>query len=674
MSLSINNNYTANAAVSALRTSDTSLTQVSNQLATGLRIGSNPSIDASGLAIGTGLQTAAATLQTALTGANNAQSLLQLAAGGLSSVGNILQRMQSLATQANGATSTTQGFLNQEYQALMQQINQISTGTAYNTTQLLNGSLAGNVALTTNQALLSGAAGAVQTLYTASTTAPTDGQTITIGGQTITLTTNAANVGQAFVGTVPTQTLTGQGIVNFLNQSTNSVIDQFVYTNGAAGVVQAQYRGGAVTASNNAITIASANGTYASGTAATATIATGTNAGLTPLRVFATGSPADANFGNLQGSATIDQALVNAAAIQNNAAFVGNIVANNPVTATFNSANNIGLAINIGGYTYTANNATTSAAGTTVTFTGTNNAGTSGGSFTILQTGAITVTTQAGANAYAQEITNALSGITFMQNQSISSYTPGGDIITGGVRTGSLIATSFNFTSSSFASPNVSSVTVTAPPVGQTVPTISMVVNGQTFNSSSTLTSTIAAGTQVVLTNVSNPLQSISFENGATALNISTAANAASAQAALTTAFGLGNGAGTGLVVQVGNQSSQTINVTLASTSAATLGIAGTDLLNTPDSLAAATAISNAIATNSAQQAQVGAQESRFNYVISNLTASIQNTQAAAGNYLNTDVSTAAVAYASGQVAVQAAISVLTQDEQLPQNLLKLIV
>jgi len=670
MSLTINSNFAAQQAIGALRGADNQLTTVSDQLASGNEI-VNPSINASGLAIGTSLQTAASTLQTALNGANNAQSLLQLAAGGLSNVGNILQRMQSLATQANGATSQSQGFLNEEYQALLSQVNQIATGTSYNTTSLLNGSLAGSVALNTNQNIGTGAQSGAQTLYTVSSAAPTDGQTITIGGQTITFTTNSANVSEAFVVNTNATTVAA-GLTAFLNASTNSVLDQFVYTS-AAGVVSAQYRGSAVAASNTAITLVSANGTYVSGTAATATMAaTGTNAGLTAGRVFATGTMNDANF----ASTNAVLGGVSAAGIINNASFIGNIVNNNPITAVYNNlAGSLTLSLTVGGITYTADNTTTGTAGTVLTFNGINSAGTAEGSFTVIQTQAYTVANQTNANSYASELTNALSGVTFLQNQTISSYQAGGTITTGGVTTGSLLGTSFNFTSSGFASPTVSSVTVSAPPTGQTTPVISMVVNGQTYTTAATpvsLTSTIAVGTQVVLTNQSNPSQSISFMNGATALNLSTAANAASAQAAFTTAFGLNNG-GTGLIVQVGNQSSQTISVQLAGTGTAALGISGTDLLSTPDAITAAAAISNAISVNSAQQANVGAQESRFNFVINNLTTGIQNTQAAAGNYLNTDISAASTSYASDQVEELAAISVLAQANQLPQNLLKLL-
>jgi len=671
MSLSINNNVSALSAQSSLRSADNQLSQVANQLSSGNRI-TSPSIDASGLAIGTSLQTAASTLQTALNGANNATSLLQLAAGGLSNVGNILQRLQSLATQANsGGDSSTLGFLNQEYQALLQQVDQISNGTTFNTTNLLNGSLSGAVSQTTNQNLAAGTGlGAAQTLFVVgASTFPTDGQTITIGGATITFTSDATKQNQVYLGSSPTATTVGDNLAAFLNSSSDSRLNQYLYAD-SAGTVTVQFRGGAVAAANNNITITAAGGTYNTTVASDATFNTATTqAGgenaLGLIRTIGVGTINDANFtpiGQTTGLGT--------STLKNNPNFVGNVVANNPVTATYLTGSAAAFTLKVGDFTYSTGSFTTSGAGT-MTFTGIDSKGNAGGSFTLHLATGVTIANQAQANSFASEVTNALSGITFMQNQTINSYVAGGSIVTNGVTTGSLAGTAFNITSSNLHN-SIGNIQVSSPSNGSSDAKISMTVNGETYTSQSGIGSTIAAGAYTVLTNQSNPAESIGFLNGATALNLTTAANAASAQAALQNAFGLTNG-GSGLVFQVGTQASQTINVTLASSSSSSLGLAGTDISTVQDAVAASSAVAAAISTNSAQQANVGAQESRFNYVIANLTSSIQNTQAAASNYLSTDVSQASTNYASNQVKVLAGISVLAQVNQLPQNLLKLL-
>ena len=96
------------------------------------------------LATGTSLQAQVSALKTAQTNASQGTSLLQVADGALAQIGNILQQQQSLALQAgSGAlTNTTRGFLNQQFQALTNEINILSTGTSFNGVQLIDGSIA----------------------------------------------------------------------------------------------------------------------------------------------------------------------------------------------------------------------------------------------------------------------------------------------------------------------------------------------------------------------------------------------------------------------------------------------------------------------------------------------------------------------------------------------------
>ena len=69
------------------------------------------------------------------------QSLLRTADGGLSQISNVLQRMMALATEAaSGQVSDAQRSqdIDTEYQALINSINTIASGTQYNGTSLLN--------------------------------------------------------------------------------------------------------------------------------------------------------------------------------------------------------------------------------------------------------------------------------------------------------------------------------------------------------------------------------------------------------------------------------------------------------------------------------------------------------------------------------------------------------
>jgi len=103
------------------------------QLASGSRI-NTASDDAAGLAIGAQLASNLAVLGQASTNASQAASILQIADGGLSVIGNIITRLQVLATEAaSGNVSNSQRSLdiNTEFTTLVSEIDIIAAGTRY---------------------------------------------------------------------------------------------------------------------------------------------------------------------------------------------------------------------------------------------------------------------------------------------------------------------------------------------------------------------------------------------------------------------------------------------------------------------------------------------------------------------------------------------------------------
>jgi len=103
------------------------------QLASGSRI-NKASDDAAGLAIGAQLASNLAVLGQASTNASQAASILQIADGGLSVIGNIITRLQVLATEAaSGNVSNSQRSLdiNTEFTTLVSEIDIIAAGTRY---------------------------------------------------------------------------------------------------------------------------------------------------------------------------------------------------------------------------------------------------------------------------------------------------------------------------------------------------------------------------------------------------------------------------------------------------------------------------------------------------------------------------------------------------------------
>ena len=99
--------------------------------------------DVAALAVGTILQTNVSTLRSALGNATQASSVLGVIDGGLKSISDILQRMKTLtSTAASGSlTIETRNFVNQEFQQLSTQIDDISASTDFNGKKLLNGDI-----------------------------------------------------------------------------------------------------------------------------------------------------------------------------------------------------------------------------------------------------------------------------------------------------------------------------------------------------------------------------------------------------------------------------------------------------------------------------------------------------------------------------------------------------
>lgn len=140
MGLRINTNMAAMAARRhLLRTSDQQ-GQHYQRVASGNRINSAAD-DAAGLAISENMRSQIRSMNQATRNANDGISLVQVAEGGLTEVGNMLIRLRELSIQS--ATDTVgdkeRGFINQEVRSLLAEIDRIANVTSFNGTSLLNG-------------------------------------------------------------------------------------------------------------------------------------------------------------------------------------------------------------------------------------------------------------------------------------------------------------------------------------------------------------------------------------------------------------------------------------------------------------------------------------------------------------------------------------------------------
>ncbi len=141
MGLRINTNIASVNAQRNLAQITGRLEQSFRRLSTGLRI-SRAADDAAGLAISERLRSQIRSLAQAGRNANDAISLVQVGEGALNEVSNILTRLRVLTIQAaNGSTSAAdKNTIQEEFSALVSEINRIAQSTEFNGVRLLDGS------------------------------------------------------------------------------------------------------------------------------------------------------------------------------------------------------------------------------------------------------------------------------------------------------------------------------------------------------------------------------------------------------------------------------------------------------------------------------------------------------------------------------------------------------
>jgi flagellin len=140
MGLRINTNMAAMSANRALQGTSEAQAKTFTRLASGQRI-TQAGDDAAGLSISENLRAQIRSMGQAERNANDGISFIQVAEGGLNEIGNMLIRLRELSVQAASDTigDKERGFVNQEVQSLIQEVDRIANVTDFNGTHLLNG-------------------------------------------------------------------------------------------------------------------------------------------------------------------------------------------------------------------------------------------------------------------------------------------------------------------------------------------------------------------------------------------------------------------------------------------------------------------------------------------------------------------------------------------------------
>lgn len=139
MGLRINTNIAAMAARRSLNHTSTNQQKSFMRLSSGQRI-TSAGDDAAGLSLSENLRAQIRSLSQAERNTQDGISLVQVAEGGMTEIGNIMIRLRELMVQ--GATDTLgdkeRGFIDQEVQSLIREVDRIAEVTTFNGRPLLN--------------------------------------------------------------------------------------------------------------------------------------------------------------------------------------------------------------------------------------------------------------------------------------------------------------------------------------------------------------------------------------------------------------------------------------------------------------------------------------------------------------------------------------------------------
>jgi len=133
------------------------------------------------------------------------------------------------------------------------------------------------------------------------------------------------------------------------------------------------------------------------------------------------------------------------------------------------------------------------------------------------------------------------------------------------------------------------------------------------------------------------------------------------------------NGSLASIDLQVGIDAGDTITINLPDATAATLGIAGLDVTTAANASTALAALDTAINSVSTSRGELGAGQNRMNSVIASIANTRENLSAAESRIRDVDVATETADLTRNTILQQAAVAVLAQANVQPQLALNLL-
>jgi flagellin len=115
------------------------------------------------------------------------------------------------------------------------------------------------------------------------------------------------------------------------------------------------------------------------------------------------------------------------------------------------------------------------------------------------------------------------------------------------------------------------------------------------------------------------------------------------------------------------------ITLNISDTTASGLGISDSKVSALADSQRAINALDSAIEKVNDERSNIGALQNRFEFAVSNLQSSLQNTEASRSTILDADFALEAAGMARNQILTQSGTAMLAQANQISQNVLSLL-
>jgi flagellin len=136
------------------------------------------------------------------------------------------------------------------------------------------------------------------------------------------------------------------------------------------------------------------------------------------------------------------------------------------------------------------------------------------------------------------------------------------------------------------------------------------------------------------------------------------------------------SGAGSGVVLHIGANQGQSIELNISDMSASALGASGVavvDISTQSGADAAITLIDDALQAVSNERSSLGANQNRLEHTINNLGASSENLTAAESRVRDVDMAAEMMSFTKNNILTQASQAMLAQANQLPQGVLQLL-